>query len=149
MTHRRPLRFLGIGSLRLSDLIRATAANHSIWMTEGAIGLRWRCLPDKRRAMGLLRPARKRRGRHSLSPHAERGGGRDSGLDPMQRLPPPKAVERGIGCWALTPTRPRDLGARMMARGFEWGWKTTLDGAEPFDALPSDVSLPDGLRVSL
>lgn len=28
-----------------------------------------------------------------------------------------------ICCWSLVPPTPRDLGARLAARGFEWGWK--------------------------
>src|SRR5689334_6599423 len=28
-----------------------------------------------------------------------------------------------IGCWSLVPTQPRDLGALLAARGFEWGWR--------------------------
>src|SRR5438093_9249853 len=30
---------------------------------------------------------------------------------------------RHVGCWSLEPARPRDLGARLLARGFEWGWQ--------------------------
>jgi len=28
-----------------------------------------------------------------------------------------------IGCWSLLPSQPIDLGARLLARGFEWGWQ--------------------------
>jgi GNAT superfamily N-acetyltransferase len=30
---------------------------------------------------------------------------------------------RGIGCWSLAPPRPADLGARLLARGFQDGWR--------------------------
>lgn len=28
-----------------------------------------------------------------------------------------------VGCWSLVPAEPRDLGALLLARGFEWGWR--------------------------
>src|SRR4051812_37683022 len=30
---------------------------------------------------------------------------------------------RAVSCWTLLPSRPPDLGARLVARGFEWGWQ--------------------------
>src|SRR5580658_3933369 len=33
--------------------------------------------------------------------------------------PPPG----GAGCWSLDPPRPADLGVRLLARGFQPGWR--------------------------
>src|ERR1700742_1383031 len=30
---------------------------------------------------------------------------------------------RGAGCWSLDPPRPADLGIRLLARGFQPGWR--------------------------
>ena len=30
---------------------------------------------------------------------------------------------RGLGCWSLDPPRPSDLGTRLLARGFQDGWR--------------------------
>jgi predicted N-acetyltransferase YhbS len=30
---------------------------------------------------------------------------------------------RGLGCWSLAPPQPEDLGARLLARGFQDGWR--------------------------
>lgn len=140
---RRPLRFLGPDA-STEQLIRATAANHTVWMNESALasggevcrenGVLWACTP-----------------------------GPDGGADiPFPQMPSAAAGEMleailaecrrqgvgSVGCWAVTPTRPRDLGARLMARGFEWGWQPHWM-ARNLDALPADISLPDGLRIAV
>src|SRR5713101_9367665 len=30
---------------------------------------------------------------------------------------------RSVACWSLEPAPPPDLGALLLARGFEWGWQ--------------------------
>ncbi|HVU56750.1 MAG TPA: GNAT family N-acetyltransferase [Puia sp.] len=30
---------------------------------------------------------------------------------------------KGLGCWSLAPPQPADLGARLLARGFQDGWR--------------------------
>jgi GNAT superfamily N-acetyltransferase len=51
-------------------------------------------------------------------------------------------------CWSLLPSHPRDLGVRLAARGFEWGWQPhwmAMDLRE----LPTDYALPEGLRITV
>ena len=58
--------------------------------------------------------------------------------------------ERGVrkaSCWAQTPRGPRGLGARLAARGFEWGWQAHWMGWD-LTKLPDDVPVPDGLRIA-
>lgn len=57
---------------------------------------------------------------------------------------PPK----GAGCWSLEPPEPRDLGIRLLARGFQPGWRPcwmALDLRETQTAFPS----PGGLKITL
>jgi predicted N-acetyltransferase YhbS len=46
------------------------------------------------------------------------------------------------------PTHPRDLGVRLAARGFEWGWQPHWMGLA-LRKLPADLSLPEGLRIAV
>jgi GNAT superfamily N-acetyltransferase len=58
--------------------------------------------------------------------------------------PPPK----GAGCWSLDPPEPRDLGIRLLARGFQPGWRPcwmALDLQETQTIFPS----PGGLKITL
>jgi GNAT superfamily N-acetyltransferase len=54
---------------------------------------------------------------------------------------------RHVACWSLEPSRPGDLGVRLLARGFEWGWQPhwmVLD----LHAMRTDHPTPRGLRVA-
>lgn len=51
-------------------------------------------------------------------------------------------------CWSLSPTRPRDLGTRVAARGFEWGWRPHWMALD-FRKMRADFSVPDGLRIAV
>lgn len=53
-----------------------------------------------------------------------------------------------VACWSLTPTRPRDLGARLAARGFEWGWKPHWMGLN-LRKMRADFPIPDGLHIAV
>jgi GNAT superfamily N-acetyltransferase len=51
-----------------------------------------------------------------------------------------------IGCWSLVPTQPRDLGIRLLARGFQPGWEPCwmwldLQHIRPDHPLPDEVSI--------
>jgi ribosomal protein S18 acetylase RimI-like enzyme len=50
------------------------------------------------------------------------------------------------GCWSLLPATPRDLGARLLARGFEWGWQPHWMAID-LRALP-EVPAPPGVTVA-
>src|SRR5262245_38026148 len=53
---------------------------------------------------------------------------------------------RHVGCWSLDPPRPRDLGARLLARGFEWGWQPHWMWLD-IRNMQTEHSTPGGLRV--
>ena len=51
-----------------------------------------------------------------------------------------------VGCWSLSPAQPLDLGARLLARGFQPGWQPcwmALDLRE----IKADHPRPAGLKV--
>lgn len=51
-----------------------------------------------------------------------------------------------VACWSLVPTRPRDLGARLVARGFEWGWRPHWMALD-LHRVRADFPLPKGLEI--
>ena len=58
------------------------------------------------------------------------------------RFPP-----KGAGCWSLDPPQPADLGVRLLARGFQPGWRPrwmALDLAQ----LQTRHPLPKGLTIT-
>jgi GNAT superfamily N-acetyltransferase len=55
---------------------------------------------------------------------------------------PPK----GIGCWSLDPTQPADLGVRLLARGFQPGWRPQWMSLD-LDNIFTDSTLPHGLEI--
>ncbi|MDQ2798875.1 MAG: GNAT family N-acetyltransferase [Armatimonadota bacterium] len=136
-------RFLGPDA-STEQLIRATAANHTVWMTEGALAsggevcrtnsVQWASAPGPKGGADIPFP--------QMS-SATAGETLDVIIADCRRR---KVKE--VSCWAAMPTRPRDLGARLMARGFEWGWKPHWM-ALALDALPAEVSLPDGLHIAV
>ena len=56
-------------------------------------------------------------------------------------------VPRGlVGCWSLDPPRPPDLGVRLLARGFQVGWRPCWMALD-LDRVRTDHPRPEGLRV--
>src|SRR5205085_7713333 len=55
---------------------------------------------------------------------------------------------REVSCWSLLPTRPADLGARLVARGFEWGWQPHWMGLD-LREMRLERPHPEGLRVEI
>jgi GNAT superfamily N-acetyltransferase len=66
-------------------------------------------------------------------------------LDTLLRYCRHRLPLRSVGCWSLGP-RPRALGARLLARGFEWGWQPHWMGLD-LRAMRTDHPTPPGLRV--
>ena len=52
----------------------------------------------------------------------------------------------GVGCWSLDPTQPKDLGVRLLARGFQPGWLPRWMAVD-LEELQSDHPVPKELRV--
>lgn len=57
---------------------------------------------------------------------------------------PPK----GAGCWSLDPSQPADLGVRLLARGFQPGWKPCWMALDLF-RMSTDYPMPKGLTITL
>jgi GNAT superfamily N-acetyltransferase len=55
------------------------------------------------------------------------------------RYPP-----KGVGCWSLDPAQPADLGVKLLARGFQPGWRPQWMALE-LDAV--STSIPPGLEI--
>lgn len=55
---------------------------------------------------------------------------------------PPK----GIGCWSLDPPQPADLGVRLLARGFQPGWRPQWMALD-LDNIYTDSTMPHGLEI--
>lgn len=138
-----PPRFLGPGATA-AQLVRATARNHAAWMAEGArasggevcraSGAVWACTPGPSGAVDIPFPR--------LSAAAA-----DATLDAILADCRRRAPTQ-VGCWALTPTRPPDLGARLMARGFEWGWQPHWMALD-LGRMGAGFPVPDGLRIAV
>jgi GNAT superfamily N-acetyltransferase len=55
---------------------------------------------------------------------------------------------RAVSCWTLLPSRPPDLGARLVARGFEWGWQPHWMWLD-LSCLAPERPTPPELRIEL
>jgi GNAT superfamily N-acetyltransferase len=53
-----------------------------------------------------------------------------------------------VGCWSLAPPSPPDLEIRLLARGFQPGWRPCWMWLD-VEQLRSDHSQPDGLRIEV
>ncbi len=124
-----------------AQLIQAAAANHTAWFTTNALALggdvchendaTWICTPGE----AIIA--------FPQIPSAAACATLDKIVaDCRQRKP------GQVSCWSLTPTRPRDLGARLAARGFEWGWKPHWMGLN-LNHLRSDFPVPDNLHIAV
>lgn len=57
------------------------------------------------------------------------------------RYPP-----RGSGCWSLDPPRPPNLGVRLLARGWQPGWRPYWMGLD-LEGLQTHFPFPKGLTI--
>ena len=56
---------------------------------------------------------------------------------------------RQVSCWSVVPTQPSDLAARLVARGFSWGWEPHWMVLDLETALPESFPTPEGLTLAL
>ena len=54
-----------------------------------------------------------------------------------------------LSCWSDVPPFSNDLGARLVARGFQWGWEPHWMGLDLFAPPPADVPVPEGLHIAV
>ncbi|HLX67460.1 MAG TPA: hypothetical protein VKR41_10705, partial [Puia sp.] len=52
----------------------------------------------------------------------------------------------GAGCWSLDPSRPADLGVRLLARGFQPGWRPHWMALE-LSEIQTQHAFPNGLTI--
>ena len=124
-----------------ATLIRAAAANHTAWFHASTLaaggeilrteGAKWMRAPDE-----AIIP-------FPRLTDANAGNFLDAVTAQCRAQNVPQ-----IGCWATTPIKPRDLGARLMARGFGWGWRPHWMALD-FRNIQADFPVPDKLRVAL
>jgi GNAT superfamily N-acetyltransferase len=57
-----------------------------------------------------------------------------------------KQPPKGAGCWSLDPPCPADLGARLLARGFQPGWRPRWMGLD-LHRVQTDHPAPKGLDI--
>ena len=102
-----------------AQLLRAVAANHRRWMIRNAHAAGG----EVHRANGALWVFTPRAGGEVVIPfprlqRADAGALLDTILHFCRQVQPLQQVS----CWSLEPSpQPRDLGARLAARGFTWG----------------------------
>ncbi|HEY4337755.1 MAG TPA: GNAT family N-acetyltransferase [Puia sp.] len=59
-----------------------------------------------------------------------------------------KHPPKGAGCWSLDPARPADLGARLLARGFQPGWRPRWMGLDLL-GIQTLHDVPKGLDIAI
>ena len=52
----------------------------------------------------------------------------------------------GVGCWSLDPSRPADLGVRLLARGFQPGWRPHWMALD-LEQVQTHHPFPKGLTI--
>lgn len=136
------LTFLGPGAAA-AELVRATAANHRDMFVRGALGSGGRVHHE----YGMTWTHSPLDGHITIAfprlPSRTAGTTLDMLLADCRRHAP-----REIACWSLTPAYPRDLGARLAARGFEWGWRPHWMALD-LSRMRADFPVPAGLRITV
>ena len=138
------LSFLGAGASH-ADILRGIAGNHTRWMSVRARlaggeafrleGATWIWRPEQGGGEAAIMFPRFTRA------HAGEELGRI--LDHCRWRP-----LRCVACWTLDASRSGDLGARLAARGFEWGWRPHWMALD-LRHIAHDAHVPSGLRVAL
>jgi len=137
---RPPLRFLAPGATP-QQLVRAVAANHRDWFLAGARVMGAEVFRER----GVIWMAGA--GEVIIAFPRLDSASASATLDRIvqacrERRP------RAVSCWARTPTQPRDLGARLVARGFEWGWQPHWMALD-LNRINADIPVPDGLSIEV
>ncbi len=122
-------------------LIRAAAANHKAWFAAAALQRGGEIC----REQGVTWISSSEEVTIAFPRLASRAA--DAALDAIvafcrQRKP------KQAACWSLLPARPRDLGARLAARGFEWGWQPHWMGLD-LRKMRADFSILAGLHIAV
>ena len=126
-------------------LQQATALNHLDWMNlcarvaGGEVrqqnGVTWTYVPGPN-SSGMI----------SFPQLTEENAGEQ--LDTIVRYYRERAAEKLIGCWSLEPPQPRDLGIRLLARGFQLGWRPHWMWLD-FKKMNIEHSKPANLKIEI
>ncbi len=122
------------------EIIRASVRNHQRWFAANAR----LCGGDVKTDHGVTRMVTK--GEVTVAFPSLSGAAADEVLDTIV-AECRSAMPNIVGVWSDGPTRPRDLGARLLARGFSVGWKPHWMAMD-FRKLPSDQRVPDGIVIA-
>ncbi len=136
----RKLPFLKPGAAT-AELIRSSARNHVAWFTAGAVHGGGEVVVD-RKVRRMITP-------HEVVVPFPRMGS-DSACEIIDEIAADcrRRQPNIVGVWSLTPTRPRDLGLRLMARGFSIGWKPHWMAMD-FRRLPADYRTPEPIKIAV
>jgi len=125
--------------------LRALTAHMRLWLVQGAEregrevrredGVTWVATPGPDGEAWIAYPR---------LPAARAGAQLDAIMDEYRRSRPLPRV----GCWSMIPARPRDLGVRLMARGFGWGWRPHWMWLE-LHGLQEDQRSLSGLAIAI
>src|SRR5690349_11114040 len=136
-----PMIFLQDGDT--DSLIRASAANHEAWMARNAEiaggevrrreGLTWTYQPRPMEEVTLAFPR---------FDEKNAGDQIDGFLEYCREHRP----LRQIAVWLAGESQPADLGARLVARGFNWGWQPHWMGLD-LEGLELETPSPEGIRI--
>ena len=133
-------RFMGPGA-STEDLVRAAVLNHRRWFAANAEHSGGEVKTDHG-VTRMITPSEV-----TIAFPRLRSADADSVLDVI--VSECRTVMPNIaGVWATTPTRPRDLGARLIVRGFSVGWRPHWMAMD-FRKLPPVPELPDGIRIGV
>ena len=129
----------------MKERVRAAAANHLHWFVAGAVAGGGKVQRDN--GVVFTGP----NGGEIIFPRLttrNASGTLDRIMVYYYAHRPAAGEGRSVGVWAVTPTQPRDLGARLLARGFEWGWRPHWMSLN-LQEMRTDFPLPDGLHITV
>jgi GNAT superfamily N-acetyltransferase len=135
----RPLTFLGATATR-PQLERAIAANSHHWIMRGTRG-RGGEVRRENGATWFYSPGGEAEVAFPRLTAAKAGEQLDAIMAYYRDRRPPSVL-----FWSLLPAQPRDLGARLLARGFDWCWQPRWMWLD-LQHMKEDHSRPPALQV--
>lgn len=132
------------------ELIQAAAGNHISWFSENAKVVKGE-VESQDGLTVIYSPASDSDalGEVILAfPQMNEGDHVGAALDIALETSRDKKV-RQVSCWSAVPTQPSDLPARLIARGFSWGWQPHWMVLDLERAQPESFAIPEGLEITL
>ena len=133
-----------------ADCIRAALRNHRAWFSETCLAGGGAVLKDNG-VVYLTVGEKTERGGVIAFPTlktATAGETLDRILAYYRSGRPEDGSGGSVAVWATVPTRPRDLGSRLLARGFEWGWQPHWMAVD-LHVPVVDFPLSENLRIAV